>query len=517
MDDERRIPSVQKQDSRRVSEQPPAGTRFMAGLRWVLLVLLLLFALASVLWFFQVGPFERGDEGKSSLYRCPMHPQIVQDRPGSCPICGMTLVPFEGKQAPPPTPAETEQPTTEQEPARAAPGQYTCPMHPEVVRDEPGSCPICGMTLVQVPLPRVPASGAIPPPSLSAEHSEVQLDPSRVQMIGVRTGKVEQKTFAGEIRTVAYVTVDEARLSMIHTKVPGWIDRLYVSRMGERVRRGQVVATLHSLELIAAQEDFLAALRNAQALSGVTGKDVQEILAAARRRLVLFGMTNEDIDTVAKTAQVQQSVKIVSPASGFVVGREALEGHQVEPGTSLLTIGDLSEVWALLDLYESDVSRVRPGQRVKIELEAIPGESFESTIEYVYPTVEQRTRTTKARVVLPNPAGRILPGMFGGAKIQVDPRETLVVPFDALIDTGTERYVFVEAAPGHFVPTPVQVGFQTLKEVEILSGLSEGQLVVTSGNFLLDSESRMLGAAGKGAPTGPNTERDTQETGRPGH
>lgn len=517
MDDESRIPSVQEPVSRGMPEQPPAGTRFMAGLRWVLLGLLLLFALASVLWFFQASPFDKGDEGRGTLYRCPMHPQIVQDHPGTCPICGMTLVAFEGKQKPPAVPADTGQPAPEQEATRAGPGQYTCPMHPEVIRDEPGSCPICGMTLVQVPPPQEAGSGTTRPPQLSAEHSEVHLDPSRVQMIGVRTGRVERRTFGGEIRTVAYVTVDEARLSMIHTKVPGWIDRLYVSRMGERVRRGQVVATLHSLELIAAQEDFLAALRNARALSGVAGKDLQEVLAAARRRLVLFGMTEEDIDTLAEAAQVQQSVKIVSPASGYVVGREALEGHQVEPGTSLLTIGDLSEVWALLDLYESDVGRVRPGQRVKIELEALPGESFGSTIDYVYPAMDTRTRTTKARVVLPNPDGKILPGMFGGAEIRVDPRETLVVPFDALIDTGTERYVFVVAAPGHFVPTPVRVGYQTLKEVEILSGLSEGQLVVTSGNFLLDSESRMLGAGGTGPATGPKSERDVTEAGHPGH
>jgi Cu(I)/Ag(I) efflux system membrane fusion protein len=390
-------------------------------------------------------------------------------------------------------------------------------MHPEVVRDEPGSCPICGMTLVQVPLPQEPESGTIPPPSLSAEHSEVHLDPSRVQMIGVRTGKVARRTFAGEIRTVVYVTVDEARLSMIHTKVPGWIDRLYVSRMGERVRRGQVVATLHSLELIAAQEDFLAVHRNAKALSGVAGEDLQAILSAARRRLLLFGMTEEDIDTLADTAKVEQSVRIVSHVSGFVVGLEAMEGHQVEPGTSLLTIGDLSEVWALLDLYEFDVGRVRAGQHVKIELEAVPGESLGSTIDYVYPTMDQQTRTIKARVLLPNPDGRILPGMFGEAVIQVDPREALVVPFDALIDTGTERYVFVVAAPGHFVPTPVQAGLQTLREVEILSGLSEGQLVVTSGNFLIDSESRMLGAAGTGPATGPKSEKNVPRAGRAGH
>lgn len=481
----------------------------MAIIRWALLAFLLVFAAVSILWFFQVGPFAKLHQESDTYYRCPMHPQIVQDHPGSCPICGMTLVPFEANQESQAQPQSSGEPQGSQDSAghevtKPLAGQYTCPMHPEIVRDEPGNCPICGMALVQIAPPSPPppsapeaASAVPPPPALSAEHSEVHLDTRRLQMIGARTGHVERKILAGEILTVAIVTVDESRLSMIHTKVPGWIERLLVSRTGERVSRGQVVARLHSLELIAAQEDFLSAQRNVKTLSGLAGRDTETILEASRRRLRLLGMADPEIESLAQKGEVQHSIDILSPASGFVVSREVLEGHQVEPGTTLLTIGDLSKVWALLDLYEFDVGRVRAGQRVEIQFPALPGEVFRSKVDYVYPLMDQRTRTTKARVVLSNPDGRILPGMFGDARIEVEPRDTLVIPFDALLDNGTERYVFVVSGPGHFVPTSVRVGFTSPQEVEILAGLSEGQEVVTSANFLLDSESRMLGAAAR--------------------
>ena len=473
----------------------------MAIFRWALLASLLVFAAVSILWFYQVGPFAKLHQESGNYYRCPMHPQIVQDQPGSCPICGMTLVPFEANQEPRAQPQSSGEPQRSQdlagrEAAKALPGQYTCPMHPEIVRDEPGDCPICGMALVQL-APAEATSGFPPTPGLSAEHSEVHLDPRRLQMIGVRTGHVERKILAGEIRTVAIVTVDEARLSMIHTKVPGWIERLLVSRVGERVARGQVVARLHSLELIAAQEDFLSAQRNVKTLSGVAGRDTDTILEASRQRLRLLGMSDPAIQGLAQSGEVQHSIDILSPLSGFVVSREVLEGHQVEPGTTLLTIGDLSKVWVLLDLYQFDVGRVRAGQRVEIQLPALPGEVLRSKVDYVYPLMEQRTRTTKARVLLSNPDGRIQPGMFGEALIEIEPRDTLVIPFDALLDDGTEKYVFVVAGPGNFLPTPVRVGSSSPQEVEILGGLSEGQEVVTSANFLIDSESRMLGAAAR--------------------
>lgn len=460
-------------------ERPPPGTRWMAGLRWALLCVLVAFAASTILWFFHVGPFGEVQREREVLYQCPMHPEIVQDRPGSCPICGMALVPVE-KTAP------------------KAKTSYTCPMHPEVVQDHPGRCPICGMDLVPVqPAPSGAGGPGVAPDILPTGHAEVHLDPRRLQMIGHRTAPVQTRVLAGEIRTVAVVTADESRLSMVHTKVPGWIDRLAVSRVGEYVRKGQTVATLHSLELVAAQEDFLAARRNVQALAGTAGVEAKQILDASGRRLALWGMSDREMDLLAATGQVRHSLEVLSPSNGYVLSLGVVEGHQVEPGTTLMTIADLSQVWAILDLYEFDIGRVRAGDKVEIELAGFPGEPFRSTVDYVYPLMDARTRTTKARAILDNPQGRIRPGMYGRARIAVEPRQGLVVPFEALIDTGTEQYVFVVQGPGHFVPVRVRTGLATPTEVEILSGLAEGQQVVTSGNFLLDSESRMLSAAAR--------------------
>ncbi len=482
----------------RAGDPPPPGTRWMAGLRWALLFVLVAFAAGTILWFFHVGPFAEIQREKGVLYHCPMHPEIVQDRPGSCPICGMALVPVE-ESAQMQVPAAT----------------YTCPMHPEIVQDHPGRCPICGMELVPVQQKPQSAHGpAAAPDTLPAGHAEVHLDSRRVQMIGLRTAPVESRTLSGEIRTVAVVTADESRLSMVHTKVPGWIDDLPVSRVGQYVRKGQVVARLHSLELVAAQEDFLAAQRNAQVLQSTVGPEAQTIVSAARNRLALWGMSEREIDLLSASGDVRPSLEIFSPAAGYVLSLGVVQGHQVEPGTTLMTIADLSQVWAVLDLYEYDIGRVRTGDPVEIELAGLPGETFRSAVDYVYPLMDARTRTTKARAVLANPGGRIQPGMYGRARIAVEPRRALVVPADALIDNGTEQYVFVFEGPGHFVPVRVRAGLATPAEVEILSGLAEGQQVVTSGNFLLDSESRMLDAAARAQAGGAGS--STLEPG-PGH
>lgn len=497
---EEEIPSAGRGNDR-TPDSPPAGTRWMAVLRWALLCVLVAFAAGTILWFFRAGPFGEIQREESVLYQCPMHPEIVQDRPGSCPICGMDLVPVVGAVQKPPA-------------------AYTCPMHPEIVQDRPGRCPICGMDLVPVQ-PKSPSEQHVQlaaPEILPAGHSEVHLDSRRLQMIGLRTAPVERRTLSGEIRTVAVATADESRLSMVHTKVPGWIDRLTVSRVGEFVRRGQVVARLHSLELVAAQEDFLAALRNVQALKETAGGDATKaILDAARNRLVLWGMSGREIDLLAATGEVRHSVEILSQTSGYVLSLGVLEGHQVEPGTTLMTIVDLSQVWAVLDLYEFDIGRVRTGDAVEIEWVGLSDETYRSTVDYVYPLVDARTRTTKARAVLANPGGRIRPGMYGRARIVVEPRQSLVLPVEALIDTGTEQYVFVLDGPGHFVPVRVQAGLTTPTEVEILSGLAEGQQVVTSGNFLLDSESRMLGAASRAQAGGAGFATEKPVSGPGGH
>jgi Cu(I)/Ag(I) efflux system membrane fusion protein len=378
-------------------------------------------------------------------------------------------------------------------------------MHPEIIRDRPGACPICGMDLVPMtshgPEHSAADTMAAPAAAMPAEHTEVHLESDRLQLIGVRVGRVERRPLAGEVRTSAVIAADEGRLAAVHTRTAGWLDRLLVARVGERVSRGQAVAQLESFDLIAAQEDYLAAVRSVKALgeSAIAGGD---LLDAAKRRLRLLGMTDGDIARLTQSRKVSAAVSVVSPSAGVVVGREVVEGRRVEPGTTLLTVADLSRVWALLDIYEDGIAQVRRGQKAEVEIPALTNAVFRGEVDYVYPLLDERTRTTKARVVLANPDGRLFPGMFGSARIFGDSREALVIPREALIDNGREQYAFVVAGPGHFVPTSVRVGRREADVVEILDGLTEGQEVATSANFLLDSESRMLAGAAKSGSGG---------------
>ncbi|MCZ7584509.1 MAG: efflux RND transporter periplasmic adaptor subunit [Deltaproteobacteria bacterium] len=470
---------------------PPPGTRLMGQVRWALLAVLAVFAAGAVLWYFGAWPFGAADGAAGTYYRCPMHPQIVQERPGACPICGMDLVAFDPGGAAPEEAAAHEGHGD----AAARPGQWTCPMHAQIVQDEPGECPICGMDLVQQ---RAREGDGPAPEPLPAVHSEVHLDARRLQMVGVTTGVVEKRSLADEIRTVALITADESKLGMVHTKVPGWIEHLAVSRVGERVRHGQLVARLYSLELIAAQEDFLAARDNAKALGEIAGEQGSALLDAARRRLRLLDMSEKEIARLESTGEIQRTVGVYAMGSGVVLTRDVTEGHKVEGGTTIMTLADLSSVWAMLDLYENDLAVASKGQTARVTLNGLPGRVFEGRVDYVYPVMDEKTRTTKARVVLKNKDGALRPGMYGTGRIAVDPRDSLVVPPEAVMDNGDRRYVFTVESPGHFVPRPVTVGRRTDAGVEILSGLSEGETIVTSGNFLLDAESRMLGVAQAG-------------------
>ncbi|MEW6749485.1 MAG: efflux RND transporter periplasmic adaptor subunit [Candidatus Latescibacterota bacterium] len=401
----------------------------------------------------------------------------------------------EGHQAPA---AQAQDPASvghEGHQAAAAPEgqvQYHCPMHPNYISDRPGECPICGMSLV--PLEKeeitVPVAG----------QAEVRISPERQQLIGVRKGRVERRSLERTIRTVGKVDYDEQKMTHVHTRVDGWIRRLYVNFTGELVKKGQPLFTLYSPELVATQEEYLLALRSSRHLKDNPVPEAAEgaagLLEAARRRLELFEVTDAQIRQIEGTGKPLTDVTIVAHSEGFVIEKRALEGMRVMEGDDLYTLADLSDVWVQADIYEYELPLVQVGQPATVSLSYYPGEAFQGKVVYIYPYVESETRTAKVRIEFANPGWRLKPGMFANVEIQAEQGEALVVPGNAVLDSGTRRIVFVDLGEGRLQPREVSLGRPTADGFEVLSGLEEGELVVTSANFLIDSESQIKAAMG---------------------
>jgi Cu(I)/Ag(I) efflux system membrane fusion protein len=393
--------------------------------------------------------------------------------------------------------------------AQAPTGQvYQCPMHPSVVQDHPGQCPICNMTLVLRSTAAKPAApdGGPGVPGLSA----VDLTPERVQLIGMKTAKVTRETVGGELRVTGVVEPNERGLAQVNTRFAGWVQTLAVSETGERVRKGQVLATIYSPDVLRAEQELLVARgwnTGDGAARPVHGHDdfTASLDANARRRLELLGISAQEIDEVIRTGKVTEAIAIRSPVEGYVVGKTAVVGVAVQPGTILFEVADLSEVWVNADVYEQDVARVRVGQRARLELAAFPGETYTGKVKFVFPVLDPTSRTLKARLEFKNRVDRsgprLKPGMYGTVYLDLPAKTGLMVPSEAVVDTGETQYLFVSKEGGRFEPRPVKLGARLKDRVEILSGVAEGETVVSTGNFLIDSESR-LRAAIEGRTTG---------------
>ena len=331
------------------------------------------------------------------------------------------------------------------------------------------------------------------PTPAASPRAHVELAQERWSALGVRVEPARLESMGGSLRAVVTIVPDESRLAHVHTRVSGWIDRLYVRTTGEQVRAGQALCAIFSQELLASQTEYLAARRAMQ------GTD-SAIARGARERLRVLGMTEAQISALERRGAAERLVTVVAPRAGVVLHRGITEGTAIDPSTELYTIGDLSTVWALTEVPEVDAARVGVGSRATLDVPASGGTPLEASIAFVYPTLSERTRTLRARFVVPNEQARLLPGMYGTATFQTDPRPSLVVPRDALVDTGVEQHVFVLEGQSTFVPRQVRVGRSQDSRVEILDGLREAEPVAASGVFLLDSESRLRasGQAGTG-------------------
>ena len=411
-------------------------------------------------------------ERKIKYWVSPMDPGYVRDKPGKAP-CGMDLVPVY-----------------EEEPA--APKErkikyWVAPMDPTYIRDKPGKSPM-GMDLVPV-YEEEPGAGA-------TQEGVIAVDPRIVQSMGVRTATAEVKDISRTIRAVGQVTYDERLLTAVTTKLPGWVERLYVKATGDPIRRGQNLLSLYSPELVTTQEEYLLALKNLQTMekSGIPEfqKGSQRLLAAARQRLKYWDIPDSQIAPLTRTGEVKKDLTLVSPVNGIVIKRMVMEGQRVQAGMPLLEVADLSTVWVEADIYEYELPWVKVGQRATMTLTYLPGETFHGRVQYIYPYLQEATRTARIRLSFPNPGLKLKPDMYAQVEI-ISPmkKATVVVPSEAVMDTGAKQHIFLALGQGRFEPREVKVGVRGDDGlVQVLSGLKGGEKVVTSAQFLLDSESR---------------------------
>lgn len=418
------------------------------------------------------------EAAQRELYVCPMHPAVTSADPNAkCPLCGMKLV----KAAPGAAPTA----------GSADHAQYVCPMHPSVVSDRPDDrCPLCGMRLVRKDWK---PGGA---PADVEGLADVELDPMRQQLIGLKTAPVDRGPVSSGLRTVARVGVDETRVKRVNVKVPGFIERIFVDFVGKPVRRGEPLFALYSPELLAAENELLLALNAGNAA----------LVAAARKRLELWDLPAQELERLTREKTPASVVTFLSSVSGVVTKKDIVEGSRVELGAMPYEVVDLSTVWVLADLYETDLRFVQPGMTATLRLDAWPGRTWRGKVLFIDPVLDGKTRTAKVRLAFTNEKGELKPEMYGDVSIEREGREVLRVPTDAIVQTGTGGVVFVTHGEGRFVPRRVEVGESGRDYTEVLSGLAAGDAVITRANFLVDSESRLRASlarlAGAGADAG---------------
>ncbi|MEW6442649.1 MAG: efflux RND transporter periplasmic adaptor subunit [bacterium] len=406
---------------------------------------------------------------------------------------------------------------------------YYCPMHPSYKSDKPGDCPICNMSLVKLepqsgqpaqgdpePMPGMPgmpgpagagSMEAAPPPE-ALPPGTVQISPQRQQLIGVQIGEVLWKPLNQTLRTVGRLSFDETRVARVQTKIEGWIDRVYADFTGKLVRKGQPLISIYSPELVATQQEFLVSSKARDYLkdSSIEGiaSGARSLYDSARQRLKLWDISDQQIEEIRKRGEPIKTLTLYSPMDGFIVARDAFENQRVTPETELYVLADLSRIWVFADIYEYEVPMVKLGQTADVTLSSFPGETFQAKVSYIYPELNPETRTLKVRLELPNPGFRLKPDMYAEVALQVGHGTQLAVPEEAVLDSGVEQIVFVHHEGGYFEPRRVRLGAKVDGQFVVLAGLEAGEKVVTSGNFLIDSESQLKAAMSSMPGGGPH-------------
>jgi RND family efflux transporter MFP subunit len=355
--------------------------------------------------------------------------------------------------------------------------------------------------------PAQSSSGGSAPPPKETPLAPVQLSAERMQSIGVQFGVVERKSVQDEIRATGTVAIDEARLSYVQTRISGHIEKVFADATYQYVRKGQRLFTIHSPELVVAEREYLLAKQNAKNLSqstvpGVAG-GVASLLDSSRERFEQWDIPEQEIARLESTGEVADALEIDSPVSGYITERNALPNLMVQPETRLYTIADLSTVWVLAQIFQNDLARVRIGAPTSLSLDSYPGRAFRGKVDFIYPDVDMTTRTARVRLLFSNPNVTLSPGMFVNVTLQVPLGNQLVIPVSGVLQSGTRQIVFVDRGAGNLEPRDVQLGSQAGDQFIVLKGLKAGERIVTSANFLVDSESQLQAAIGSFAPPPP--------------
>ncbi len=412
-------------------------------------------------------------ERKILYYRDPMNPQITSPTPKKAPD-GMDYVPVYGDEGGAPSEKRI--------------AYYKDPMHPWFTSDKPGKAPDCGMDMVPVYEGESDVKG-------------IKIDPVVVQNIGVKTEEVRRRSLTKTVRTVGKVTYDETKLYNVNTKIMGWVEKLYVDYTGKLVHKGDPLLEIYSPDLVNTEQEYLLALRYQAQLQASSveeaRKGAEELVATAKRRLLYWDISPEEIQEIEKLGVPKKVMTIYSPADGIVVEKMVVNGQNIMAGMTLYKIADLSDVWVLADVYQYELPWVKQNQEAEVELSYLPGKVFRGRITYIYPFLSEETKTVKVRIEVPNPRGEIVlkPDMYATVKIQ-SPRvmNAIAVPDQAIIRSGERNIVVISLGGGYFDPREVRLGAMADGYVQVLEGIKEGEKIVTSSQFLIDSESNLKAA-----------------------
>jgi len=408
----------------------------------------------------------RSESVENEYYTCPMHPNIVQNEPGECPICGMDLVKKEN---------------TTNDPKVRKIKYWVDPMDPDFISDKPGKSPM-GMDLVPV----------YEEDNDNSSSNIISIDPVVVQNMGIRVEHAKMRSLTNQIRTIGKIESAEDKNYAVNLRFSGWIEKIWADKIGQKLDKGDKLFEIFSPELISTQEEYLNAVI-------INGRDSQ-IALSARKKLILWKVPETHLDNIISSGNALQNLVVRAPASGFIMHKTIQAGSKIKAGSDLYHIADLTTIWVKAEIYEYEIPFVRTGLKVEMTLTNLPGRIFSGEIDYIYPILNPKSRTQQIRIVIPNNDLDLKPGMFADVFInQQEVEEVLTIPVSAIINSGSEKIVFVSYEIGKYEPRTIITGLYDDKNgyIQVKSGLSDGDQIVLSGQFLLDSESQLREAVQK--------------------